>query len=287
MKTNKLIKEIRIQKKGILYKIVCRLDDKCNNGHEDFSITYTSYEYYRGKWRESGGGCGSDLWKELNRPDLKLICDLHLSQFNGVPMFAIENAFYWLEKGNVTYAQNILRATDEEMEELQYISNKGDFRTAVVVMGLPNRWKAEALECIKWLSSETDYEFESAATNPRIIPTATDEEIAAYMSRKDNYTKKGFEKMKREKFKNEIKKECDSSIEYEIKRYRDAIQQEKNTAAAKMKLVKFWRKFNDFERALNSFYISSNGVLKFYSWNTRDISQEEKELITKILRGQK
>ncbi|MBE6322694.1 MAG: hypothetical protein E7073_06730 [Bacteroidales bacterium] len=188
MKTNKLIKEIRIQKKGILYKIVCSLNDKCNNGHEDFSITYTSYlfsKYYRGKWREYGGGCGSDLWKILNHPDLKLICNLHLSDFNGVPMHAIENSYYWFEKGNITYVQKILRATDEEMDELQYISNKGDFRTAVVVMGLPNRWKAEALECIKWLSSGTNYEFESMATNPRLIPMATEEEIAAYMKHKD------------------------------------------------------------------------------------------------------
>jgi len=100
-------------------------------------------------------------------------------------MHAIENSYYWFEKGNITYVQKILRATDEEMDELQYISNKGDFRTAVVVMGLPNRWKAEALECIKWLSSGTNYEFESMATNPRLIPMATEEEIAAYMKHKD------------------------------------------------------------------------------------------------------
>ena len=287
MKTNKLIKEIKIKKNGFLYNITCCLNDKCNNGHEDFSITYTSYEYKNGKWREYGGGCGSELWKELNRPDLKLICDLHLSQFNGVPMLAIDNSYFWLENGNVTNAQKIIRATDEEMEELRYIYNKGDFRTAVVVMGLPNRWKAEALECIKWLQAGTDYEFESTATRPRLAPTATEEEIALYMSRKDMYTKEGFEKMKREKLKNEIKKQCDSSIDYEVKRHRDAIKQEKNTAAAKMKLVKSWKKFNDFERALKSFYINSKKELNFYNWATGDISKEEKELITKILGGEK
>ena len=206
MKTNKLRKELTIQKNKILYKIVCILDDKCKNGHEDFSITYKSYEYKNGKWCEYGGGCGSELWKELNCPDLKLICDLHLSQFNGVPMSAIDNSYYWLEKGNMTYAQKIIRATDEEMKELRYIYNKDDFRTAIVVMGLPNRWKAEALECIKWLQAGSEFEFESTATRPRLTPMATEEEIALYIKRKNNYTQKGFEKMKREKLKNEIKR---------------------------------------------------------------------------------
>jgi len=36
------------------------LNDDCNNGHADFSITASGYEYDRGRWRDSFGGCCHD-----------------------------------------------------------------------------------------------------------------------------------------------------------------------------------------------------------------------------------
>lgn len=56
-----------------------------------FSLTATGYE----NGRESFGGC---CHKEIlaQRPDFKIIADLHLSDDDGAPMCAVSNGWYWM-----------------------------------------------------------------------------------------------------------------------------------------------------------------------------------------------
>ena len=77
-----------------------RLNDQCKNGHQDFSITGDIYK--AGKPRTdsnhiSGGCIHGKIAKYF--PEFKQFISLHLCDWNGIPMYAVENGFYHLETG--------------------------------------------------------------------------------------------------------------------------------------------------------------------------------------------
>ena len=108
------------------FHIDVRCDDECNNGHDTFSITGSAWTN-RNKRDSDIGGCIHDEILKI-RPDLKLLVDLHLSDGDGVPMYAVENGYYHLQgyMGTAEYGHTMtrkdvadyLRVTEAEIQTL-------------------------------------------------------------------------------------------------------------------------------------------------------------------------
>ena len=79
--------------------VTVRLNDECKNGHQDFSITGTTYKPgLRSDRATLSGGCIHDeILKHF--PEFKIFIDLHLCDFNGVHMYIVENGFHHLKHG--------------------------------------------------------------------------------------------------------------------------------------------------------------------------------------------
>lgn len=106
-----------------------------------------------GEERENGRvvSCGCMHEPLLDKwPELADLAALHLSDLNGVPMYAVENGWYfyggtkWQARDNAALARH-LRITMDVAEALSF-ENKAQF--ALFVDGQRTRWAAEARECI-------------------------------------------------------------------------------------------------------------------------------------------
>ena len=143
-----------------------RLNDECNNGHADFAITCMAYEKSRnGRWIESFGGCAHDEILKLY-PSLQPFVDLHLSDSNGIPMYAVENGFYLLWNGDNTSEQRkqivkkYLRINDQEVDQIADTQDIEYFKQTVESLGLLDRWDKEAKAAIKQLETLTGQEWD-------------------------------------------------------------------------------------------------------------------------------
>lgn len=158
-------KTIKTTFKGEPLVINIRLSDDCNNGHNDFSITGELYEktsknpYHEKEIKHNGQrhvlyACGC-LHDEIIKamPSLKIFVDLHLSDENGVPMYALDNGYYHLEgvKGIAAYnhkctledfASYIRIDVNEAKKVVDTITNKIDF--ALYIDTLRPIWKQQA-----------------------------------------------------------------------------------------------------------------------------------------------
>lgn len=152
------------------YLIKIRLNDECKNGHQDFSITATFWEI--GKVRNdrnmvAGGCCHEEI---LNvRPDLQIFVNLHLCDYSGVPLYAVENGFYHLTNGfngipatAPEFASKFCqyyRVTEKQFSELVKCENKLRYAVALDRLGVLNQWKEEANKAIEILENWTEKTF--------------------------------------------------------------------------------------------------------------------------------
>lgn len=152
METNELVyeksKTIKIDGKLFNLKITLSLHDDCKNGECDFSTTYSMY-----KGRRESYGSDKLLLKE-HFSEFKQIIDLHLSNFEGKPMFYIQNGFYHM--GNQNDAVEYLRITENEFLSLKKAINIQVFEFLLIDLGIIDRWKNEANEAIKMLETLTN-----------------------------------------------------------------------------------------------------------------------------------
>lgn len=163
---------------GNFLDIEIRLSDDCKNGHNDFAITASAYDK-RGKGSHSDkywlyGGCSHDEILKV-RPDLKIFVDLHLSDFRGVPMYAVENGFFHLTEGKLNYSQSTVRATDSEFEILKTAKDKDYFGHLLVKLGIVDRWQREAKQAISILEEMTGNKFEDNSTRLPALPVFSEE----------------------------------------------------------------------------------------------------------------
>ena len=182
MKTTRLLFiDNRVDKNGNQWKIEISLDDDCKNGHQDFSLTGTCWE--KGKSHidrnmKFGGACGDTIVKLF--PEYEIFERLHICDFNGSPMYPIENAIYHAKRKGKESLQSYLRLTELETETLmQYLDEKLAFRFHLENMGVVARWKEEANEAIKKLEELTGNEFANVSTKSHYTPL-TEEEHKRY-----------------------------------------------------------------------------------------------------------
>lgn len=171
--------------KKIIVKI--GLNDECKNGHQDFTITANIYEKDRnGRYVFSCGGCCHDeILKYF--PQFKLFVDLHLSDYSGAPMYAVENGFYHLQKSDKQTVLNYLRISEDQYNILIHAEDKDYFKYLLYTEGIVNQWLKEASLAIQLIEELTGIEFVNDSKRSQIAPL-TDEEKALIETRiKEGY----------------------------------------------------------------------------------------------------
>lgn len=166
--------------------IKIRLNDECNNGHQDFAIT--AHIFQKGKphidrYLIMGGCCHDEIL--ATNPELKIFIDLHLCDYKGIPMHAVANGFYHLrngfndqepktEKFKAQFCSHY-RVTSAQFDALDACENQIQYALALQNLGILNQWEAQANEAISILEGMTSNKFivDSVKTN-YIAPTAED-----------------------------------------------------------------------------------------------------------------
>lgn len=150
--------------------IKIRLNDECKNGHQDFAITADIWA--KGKPKNDrylimGGCCHEEILKA--HKSLKIFVDLHLCDYKGIPMHAVENGFYFLREGfNNTKPDNELfkkefceyyRITPEQFDVLNTSENKLQYALHLQNLGILNQWEDQANKAIGLLEEMTGKSF--------------------------------------------------------------------------------------------------------------------------------
>lgn len=170
-KTNDLRHSILAHDKtGNPIYIKIRLNDECKNGHQDFSITADIYEKGKPKTDKyfiCGGCCHEEILKA--RPDLSIFVNLHLCDYKGIPMYAVENGFYHLTDGfndlkptdrlfSAKFCE-YYRLTANQFKVLSHSQNKLQYALNLDKLGILAQWEVEANKAIKLLEDWTGSEF--------------------------------------------------------------------------------------------------------------------------------
>ena len=163
--TNNLKHKISITEKANCV-ISIRLNDECNNGHEDFSITADFWKLERPKTDKNwimGGCCHEEILKI--RPDLKIFVDLHLNDFRGYPMYYIQNGFYHLKNMPKDRFMEYAKVDEEGYKLLKKASDENEYGY-LLINKLENHkiWEKLAEEGMKILEELTGKVFESKGT---------------------------------------------------------------------------------------------------------------------------
>lgn len=171
--------------KEIIVKI--RLNDECKNGHQDFAITGDIYKANLPKTDRNHlmGGCIHDeILKAF--PEFKIFVNLHLCDFDGVPMYAVANGFYHLSEGfndikpedknfPSKYCE-YYRISLDQFTALSQSKNKLQFSLNLESLGILAQWKEEAQRAIEILEGLTGYKFLNDSKRSQYI-TPTEAEM--------------------------------------------------------------------------------------------------------------
>jgi len=153
-----------VGKETIYVKI--RLNDECKNGHQDFAITGDIYEAGKPKIDRYhiSGGCIHEAIKK-HFPEFTVFIKLHLCDYEGIPMYAVENGYYHLTNGfnntkpdQPTFKDEFCeyyRITGKQFEALQMAKNQLQYALKLQSLNILQQWKHEAIAAIDYLESLT------------------------------------------------------------------------------------------------------------------------------------
>jgi len=199
MKTNNLQHKITCKDTdGNNMFISIRLNDECHNGHQDFAITADIYEKgkpHTDRYCFMGGCCHDEIIAA--KPELKIFVNLHLCDYAGIPMYAVENGFYHLRNGfNNTKPEepkfveefcSYYRVTEKQFNVLQQSENKLQYALNLQNLGILNQWKVEADKAIKLLEKFTGNEFICDSKKTQYNAPSRDEILQEEVKQIDGY----------------------------------------------------------------------------------------------------
>ncbi len=157
--------------------IEIRMSDPCKNWHSDFAITAELYE--RGRW--VAWWCLHDEILK-HKPEYKILVDLHLSDIDGVPMYAIENSIYWfkdnIEKG-ISYlrGERLHEDKKEKLHLLALAEDKNWFYSCLVENKVFEYWKKQADDAIELMGFSRKWHNTRYLQKYEIVSIKSNEEL--------------------------------------------------------------------------------------------------------------
>lgn len=152
MKTNALnygtSKKINYEGVKATIYVKIRLNDECNNGHQDFSITGNIYKGQDGNKSDNRHLTGGCIHDEIEKyfPEFKTFINLHLSDYLGRPMYCVQNGFYHLknefnnkEKSHKQTFCEYYRVSSDQYEILKDSENQLEFAILLKELGVLNK----------------------------------------------------------------------------------------------------------------------------------------------------
>lgn len=201
-------REVMIENKKHEIIVSIRLDDECKNGFDEFAITGDSY-WVRKNGRRTfvWGGCIHDEIAEYF-PHLSTFIKLHLCDNVGVPMHAVENGFYYLQKSGVEKMARYLRANNEEAEVLATAEDPSHFRYLIDKVGLTKKWREEAARAIAQLEELCGEKYKTQNGNRLNKLLVNEEEKKLFSQREEEgyYSESNREKRREKKITEEREK---------------------------------------------------------------------------------
>lgn len=170
----------RVNGEARKYIINFALNDECKNGEEDFKASGVVFRKSTGNghWYRCGWGQCWDEVYDLMPKEFQNICDLHMNRFDGRPMYAIENGWYYIQEGKRDVVKRHFMLTDEETEQIMGCMNDTQVYIFILDHNLVKRWKDKADAAIATLEKCQGVKFVSKATRPNPFNKFTPEMVA-------------------------------------------------------------------------------------------------------------
>jgi hypothetical protein len=132
------------------------------NSQPYFSITGNTWRQAKnGKWVEDSCGCLHDLIVK-KRKSLAPLISFHLSDQNGLPMYYLENGYYWYKENLETFKSYIRLSEDEEIPLVPEIELPVILSDSGKELDLPEKEKEKIREKFRkqficqWLKTRED-----------------------------------------------------------------------------------------------------------------------------------
>ena len=226
-----------------IYIASISLDDDCKNGYADFSITGAIYENYKIESNIiTAGACHDAILKAF--PEFKIFVDLHLSDCEGTPMYAVENGYYFFKRKEYDNVKSYLRISEDELNYLvTNVDDKKHFAYSLYKLGVPQRWKCEAEKAIKMLEDLVGYEYKDESTKLRGLGLS-EEEITKIerLESEGYYHPMAIAQRKSE----ELAKERDKAISEVIESFNKATEKLRREMQVKVYILKYGLPINNF-----------------------------------------
>lgn len=260
---------------GAQYQLTATIQyaDECNNGHNDFTITAELREIcLNNRRRWVGGGC---LHEEIlqRMPELKQFVDLHLSDQDGAPMFAISNGLHWIKKyqEGETGLDTIMRhfrVSETDAKVLAISEDELHLKYLMRSLGLPERWKAEAgaaKQILRYMDPSQEIKEYENPKSQDITLNAEEASLVEQRIAKGYYTDEAREE-RRLQGRNAV---FDKALEKAESERASKIRTAETVYRVRCFIIRKFRQMPDFSKPPEYIYYDHNNQVKFNWYNIR------------------